>query len=72
MRTQSPKGLFEKLIAGQFKYHGNTQANVTDDDLVAQAVQALLAVYNSTVAGLYETERRAGNAVTLNGLKQAV
>jgi hypothetical protein len=53
----------------QFKYHGNAQANATKDD-VAQAVQALLAVYNSTVAGLYETERQLGQAVTINALKQ--
>jgi hypothetical protein len=71
-KDENPNGLFEKLTAVQFKYHGNAQANVTDDDLVAQAVQALPAVYNSTVAGSYKTERRAGNAVTLNGLKRAV
>jgi hypothetical protein len=47
---KDPKVLFERLTAVQFKYQGNAQANVTKDDLVAQAVQALPAVYNSTVA----------------------
>jgi hypothetical protein len=51
-----PNVLFERLTVVQFKYHGNAQANITKDDLVAQAVQALLAVYNSTVSGLYMTE----------------
>jgi hypothetical protein len=49
-KDENPKVLFEILMAVQFKHHGNTQASVTKDDLVAQAVQALLAVYNSTVA----------------------
>jgi hypothetical protein len=71
-KDENPKVLFERLTAVQFKYHGNAQANVTEDDLVAQAVQALPTVYNLTVAGLYETERKLGNAVTLNVVKQAV
>jgi hypothetical protein len=71
-KDENPKGLFEKLTAVQSKYHGNAQANVTEDDLVAQAVQAVPAVYNSTVAGLYETECQEGNAVTLNVLNRAV
>jgi hypothetical protein len=40
--------------------------------LVTQAVQALPLVYNSCVANLFETEQRAGNNVTIRGLKQAV
>jgi hypothetical protein len=40
--------LFERLASVQFKYHGNAQANITEDDLVAQAVQPLPVVYNLT------------------------
>jgi hypothetical protein len=68
-KDENPKVLFERLTTVQSKYHGNAQANVTEDDLVAQTVQALPAVYNSTVAGLYKAERQEGNAVTLNVLK---
>jgi hypothetical protein len=71
-KDENPKVLFERLTVVQFKYHGNAQANITKDDLVAQAVHPLPAVYNSTVAGLYKTERQLGNAVTLNVLKRAV
>jgi Zinc knuckle len=39
---------------------------------VTQAIQALLAVYNSTVANLIETEQQAGNDVTIAALKEAV
>jgi hypothetical protein len=64
--------LFERLTAVQFKYHGNAQANATEDDLVAQAVPALPAVYNLTVASLYKTECQLGNGIPLNALKRAV
>jgi hypothetical protein len=53
-KDENPTLLFEPLMAVQFKYQGDVQANVTEDDLVSQAVQALPTVYNSTVA--YETE----------------
>jgi hypothetical protein len=55
-KDENPKVLFEKLTAVLFKYQGNAQANITEDDLYAQAVQALPGIYNSTVAGLYNTE----------------
>jgi Zinc knuckle len=45
------------------------RANITEDDLVTQGVQALPAIYNSTVAGLYE---RLPNAVTFAVLRRAV
>jgi hypothetical protein len=51
-KDKNPKILFEKLVAVQFKYAGNRQANILEDDLVTQAIQALPAVYNSTVASL--------------------
>jgi hypothetical protein len=60
------------MTAVLFKYQGNAQATITEDDLVAQAVQALPAIYNSTVAGLYKTEQQLAQAVTLNALKWAV
>jgi hypothetical protein len=71
-KDENPKDLFEKLTAVQFKYQWNAQANITDDDLVAQAVQAIPAIYNSTVAGLYKTEQQLGQAVTINALKHTV
>jgi hypothetical protein len=71
-QDENPKVLFERLTAVQFKYHNNAQANVTEDDLVAQEVQALPVVFNSRVAGLYETESQLGQAVTTNVLKRAV
>jgi hypothetical protein len=37
-KDDNPKVLFERLTLTQFNYHGNTQANITDDDLVTQAV----------------------------------
>jgi hypothetical protein len=52
----------------QCKYAGNQQANITEDDLVTQAVQAFPAVYSSTVANLIETEQQAGNDVTITVL----
>jgi hypothetical protein len=45
------------MTAVLFKYQGNAQATITEDDLVAQAVQALPAIYNSTVVGLYKAEQ---------------
>jgi gag-polypeptide of LTR copia-type len=68
-KDEDPKVLFKKLTAVQFKYQGNVRANITKDDLVTQAVQALPAIYNSTVAGLYE---RLPNAVTFAALRRAV
>jgi hypothetical protein len=47
--------LLERFTAVQFKYQGNAQVNITEDDMVAQVVQALPAIYNSTLVGLYET-----------------
>jgi hypothetical protein len=40
-KDENPKVLLEKMTAVLFKYQGNAQANITEDDLVAQAVQAL-------------------------------
>jgi gag-polypeptide of LTR copia-type len=68
-KDEDPKVLFDRLTAVQFKYQGNVRANITEDDLVTQAVQALPAIYNSTVAGLFE---RLPNAVTFAVLRRAV
>jgi malonyl CoA-acyl carrier protein transacylase len=59
------KMLFDQLIAVQFKYAGNHRAEISDDDVVTQAIQALPAMYNLTVANLMETERRANHDVTV-------
>jgi gag-polypeptide of LTR copia-type len=64
-KDEDPKVLFEKLTAVQF----NVRANITEDDLVTQAVQALPAIYNSMVAGLY---KRLPNAVTFAALRHVV
>jgi gag-polypeptide of LTR copia-type len=71
-KDENPKILFEKLVAVQFKYAGNLQANITEDDLVTQAIQALPAVYNSTVASLIKAEQQEGNDVIIAALKKAV
>jgi hypothetical protein len=67
-KDENPKVLFEQLMAINFKYHGYAQVNIIEDDLVVQAVQALPAIYNSTVAGLYKTEQKLGQAccITIN------
>jgi predicted SnoaL-like aldol condensation-catalyzing enzyme len=64
--------LFDRLIAVQFKYAGNRHAEISNDDVVTQAIQALPAMNNLTVADLMETERRANHNVTVAALKQAV
>jgi hypothetical protein len=46
-KDENPKVLFEKLVAVKFKYAGNRQANITESDIVAQAIQALPSLYNS-------------------------
>jgi hypothetical protein len=71
-KEDNPKVLFDKLVAVKFKHVGNWQANITEDDLFAQAIQALPSIYNSTVAGLIDAERRAGRDVTIAALKQSV
>jgi hypothetical protein len=71
-KVDNPKILFDKLVAVQYNYSGLQQAKVSEDNLVAQAIQALPTMYNSMVAGLIETEQRAGKIVTLAGLKKAV
>jgi Zinc knuckle len=71
-KDENPKVLFDQLIAAQFKYAGNRRAEISDDDVVTQAIQALPAMYNSTVANLMETERIANRNVTVAALKQAV
>jgi hypothetical protein len=73
MKTDDhPKGLFEQLIAVQFKYAGNALARISEDEFVTQAVQALPTMYNLTVVGVYETEWRGGQVVTLNALWIAI
>jgi hypothetical protein len=62
-KDDHPKALFEQLIAVQFKYAGNVLAWISE---------ALPTMYNLTVVGLYETERHAGQVVTLNVLQIAV
>jgi hypothetical protein len=55
-KDENPKVLFERLTRfslSTMAMHKNAQASVTKDELVAQEVPA---VYNLTVAGLYETE----------------
>ena len=71
-KDDNPKGLFEKLVAVQFKYAGNKQARISEEDIVTQAIQALPAMYNSTVVGLMDAEARANRDVTLVALKKAV
>jgi hypothetical protein len=71
-KEENPKVLFDKLVAVKFKHVGNRQANITEDDLFAQVIQALPSMYNSTVAGLIDAERRAGRDVTIAALKQSV
>jgi hypothetical protein len=71
-KDENPKILSDKLVAVQYKYSGLQQAKVSEDDQVAQAIQALPTMYNSTVAGLIKTEQRAGKIVTLAALKKAV
>jgi hypothetical protein len=66
------QGFFNLLIAVQFKYAGNCRAEISDDDMVTQAIQALPAMYNLMVANLMETEQRANCDVTVSVLKQAV
>jgi Zinc knuckle len=71
-KDENPKVLFEKLVAVKFKYAGNRQANITESDIVTQAIQALPLLYNSAVYGLMDAERRAGRDVSIAALKQAV
>jgi hypothetical protein len=71
-KDDNPKVLFERLIAVQYKYAGNAQACISEDEMVTQAVQALPTMYNSTVVGVYETELCANHVVTLNALQVAV
>jgi LmbE family N-acetylglucosaminyl deacetylase len=71
-KDDNPKVLFERLIAVQYKYAGNAQAQISDDEMVTQAVQALPTMYNSTVVGVYETEQHTNHVVTLNVLQVAV
>jgi hypothetical protein len=71
-KDDNPKALFERLTAIQFKYAGNPQTRISEDELVAQAVQALLTLYSSTVVGVYEAERRRGRVVTMSALQIAV
>jgi hypothetical protein len=52
-----PNDLFEKLVEVQFKYAGVKQARITEADLVIQAIQALPAEYNPTVAVAMEKAR---------------
>lgn len=70
-KGDNPKLLFEKLVGVKFKHEGNQQANITESDLITQAIQALPSMYTSAVAALIDAERRAGRAVTLEALKQA-
>jgi hypothetical protein len=49
-KVENLKVLFENLTTVKFKYQGSAQANITEDDTVAQVVQALPAI-----ARLYET-----------------
>jgi hypothetical protein len=56
----------------QLKHAGNAQAQVGEDDLVTQAIQALPAMYNSMVANFFESEQRAKRVVTLSALKKVV
>jgi gag-polypeptide of LTR copia-type len=58
-KEDNPKVLFEKLVAVKFKYAGNRQANITENDIITQAIQTLPSLYNSTVHGLIDAERRA-------------
>jgi hypothetical protein len=39
-KDDNPKVLFDWLIAVQFKYAGNCRAEISDDDVVTQAIQA--------------------------------
>jgi hypothetical protein len=71
-KDENPKILFNKLVAVQYKYSGLQQAKVSEDDLVAQAIQVLPTMYNSMVAVLIETKQRTGKIVTLAVLKKAV
>lgn len=69
---ENPKNLFQKLVTVQFKYQGNAQVRISNDELVTQAVQALPSMYNLAVASLFKTEWCAGVAVTLAVLKKVV
>jgi hypothetical protein len=51
-KDDNPKALFEQLIAVQYKYAGNAQARISEDELVTQAVQALPTIYNLTAVGV--------------------
>jgi hypothetical protein len=64
-KEDNPKLLFEKLVVVQFKHEDNQQANITENDLITQAIQALPSGYTLTVAALIDAERRAGRAVML-------
>jgi hypothetical protein len=52
-KDDNPKALFEQLIAVQYKYAGNAQARISEDELVTQAVQALPTIYNLTAVGVW-------------------
>jgi hypothetical protein len=71
-KDDNPKALFERLTAVQFKYAGNPQTQISEDELVAQAVQALPTLYNSMVVVVYEAEQHGGWVVTMNALRIAV
>jgi hypothetical protein len=71
-KDEHPKILFEQLMGVQLKYAGNVQAQVVEGDLVTQAIQALPAMYNSTIANFLETEQQAGRVVTLLALQKVV
>jgi hypothetical protein len=71
-KDKHPKLLFEQLMGVQLKYAGNVQAQVVEGDLVTQAIQALPAMYNSTVAIFIEMEQHAARVVTLLALQKVV
>jgi gag-polypeptide of LTR copia-type len=71
-KEDNPKGLFTKLVAVKYKYSGNRQANITESDIVTQAIQVLPSMYNSAVYGVLDAERRAGRDVSIEALQQAV
>jgi flagellar motor switch protein FliG len=48
------------------------QAQIVEGDLVTQAIQALPAMYNSTVANFIKAEQHTARAVTLSALQKVV
>jgi hypothetical protein len=67
-KEENPKFLFERLVNVQFKYQGHPTAGISEDEAVAQAIQALPSQYNPTVAGLVG----GAQPLTMDALKTAI